>query len=112
MDLPPRAAPEAFRRLQEINEGKISGERSSLRVEVVGGGCSGGSTSIFDLVETPEPDDLELTENGQRILVDRMSLPFLVGAVIGFEDGLAAQKFVIENPNAASSCGCGTSFSI
>ena len=57
-------------------------------------------------------DDLILEKNGQRVLVDQVSLPFLSNAVIDFSAELIGARFVIQNPNAQSSCGCGTSFSL
>jgi len=82
-----------------------------LRVAVDGGGCSGFQYR-FELVETAEPDDLRIEAAGQAALVDPVSLPFLKGSEIAFVDDLAGAQFVVRNPNAASSCGCGVSFSI
>jgi iron-sulfur cluster insertion protein len=63
-------------------------------------------------LDEPAPDDLVLEKGGQRVLVDQISLPFLANAVIDFTDELIGARFVVENPNAKSSCGCGTSFSL
>lgn len=82
-----------------------------LRIAVEGGGCSGFQYQM-DLVETGEDDDLKISHDGQTALVDPVSVPFLKGSVIDFVDELAGAQFVIQNPNAASSCGCGVSFSI
>jgi iron-sulfur cluster assembly accessory protein len=82
----------------------------ALRVAVEGGGCSGFQYEI-DLDE-PREDDLVLEGDGQKVVVDAVSLPFLVNAVIDFSEELIGARFVIENPNATSSCGCGTSFSL
>jgi iron-sulfur cluster assembly accessory protein len=82
-----------------------------LRVAVEGGGCSGFQYRL-DLVDTAEPDDLRIEANGQAALVDAVSVPFLRGSEIAFVDELAGAQFVIRNPNAATSCGCGVSFSI
>ena len=57
-------------------------------------------------------DDLVIEKDGQRVLVDSDSLPFLANAMIDFSDALIGARFVVENPNASSSCGCGTSFSL
>ena len=81
-----------------------------LRIYVQGGGCSGFQYDIR--LDDPAPDDLVLEGEGQKVLVDSVSLPFLAGATIDFSDELIGARFVIENPNATSSCGCGTSFSI
>ena len=99
----------AARRLAKLAEAE--GHPVMLRVAVDGGGCSGFQYR-FDLVETPEPDDLRIEADGQAALVDPVSLPFLKGSEIAFVDDLAGAQFVVRNPNAASSCGCGVSFSI
>ncbi len=106
--LPPRVTDRAFARLAEIAE--MTGETKALRVAVEGGGCSGFQYDIR--LDDPVADDLVLEKDGQRVLVDQVSLPFLSNAVIDFTDELIGARFVIENPNAASSCGCGTSFSM
>ena len=108
LTLPPKVTPRAFERLAEINAGA---ERpQALRVSVEGGGCSGFQYDIR--LDTPSDDDLVLEEKGQKVLVDPVSLPFLANAVIDFSEELIGARFVIQNPNASSSCGCGTSFSM
>jgi iron-sulfur cluster insertion protein len=87
------------------------GKALLLRVAVDGGGCSGFQYR-FELVETAEPDDIRIEADGQAAVVDAVSLPFLKGSEIAFVDDLAGAQFVVRNPNAASSCGCGVSFSI
>ncbi|TKA96271.1 iron-sulfur cluster assembly accessory protein [Cereibacter changlensis] len=108
LTLPPRVTDRAFARLAEIAE--TSGERRALRVAVEGGGCSGFQYDIK--LDDPAADDLVLEKDGLKVLVDQVSLPFLSNAVIDFSEELIGARFVIENPNASSSCGCGTSFSI
>ena len=108
LTLPPRVTPRAFERLAEINESAEAPK--ALRVAVDGGGCSGFQYNI-DLDE-PADGDLVLEGEGQRVVVDEVSLPFLANAVIDFSEELIGARFVIDNPNATSSCGCGTSFSI
>jgi iron-sulfur cluster assembly accessory protein len=108
LTLPPRVTPRAFARLAEIAE--LTGEQKALRVAVEGGGCSGFQYDIR--LDDPAADDLVLEGAGQKVLVDAVSLPFLANAVIDFTEELIGARFVIENPNASSSCGCGTSFSI
>lgn len=106
--LPPRVTDRAFARLAEI--AATMGEPRPLRVAVDGGGCSGFQYSIT--LDDPATDDLVLEKDGQKVLVDTVSLPFLSNAVIDFTDELIGARFVVENPNAKSSCGCGTSFSM
>ena len=107
MQLPPTVTPRAFERLAEIG---ASDQGKALRVAVEGGGCSGFQYEI-DLDE-PRDDDLVLEGSGQKVVVDAVSLPFLADAVIDFSEELIGARFIIENPNASSSCGCGTSFSM
>lgn len=108
LTLPPRVTARAFERLAEI--ALITGQQKSLRVAVEGGGCSGFNYDIK--LDDPLPDDLVLEENGLKVLIDTVSLPFLANAVIDFTEELIGARFVIQNPNATSSCGCGTSFSV
>ena len=65
-----------------------------------------------EIVDDPKDDDLILEGAGQKVVVDSISLPFLANAVIDFSEELIGARFVIENPNATSACGCGTSFSM
>ncbi|NNU80212.1 iron-sulfur cluster assembly accessory protein [Halovulum dunhuangense] len=111
MDLavPPRVTDRAFNRLAEICE--QAGEAKCLRIAVDGGGCSGFQYDI-SLADAPEADDLVLEKGGQRVLVDPVSLPFLSNAEIDYTAELIGARFVVNNPNASSSCGCGTSFSM
>jgi iron-sulfur cluster assembly accessory protein len=108
LTLPPRVTDRAFERLAEI--AALTGQAKALRVAVEGGGCSGFQYDIN--LDDPAADDLILEKNGQRVLVDQVSLPFLSNAVIDFSAELIGARFVIQNPNAQSSCGCGTSFSL
>ncbi|WP_294927631.1 iron-sulfur cluster assembly accessory protein [uncultured Paracoccus sp.] len=107
LNLPPKVTDRAFARLAEINE---SGQPVPLRVAVLGGGCSGFQYEIR--LDDKAEDDLVIEGQGQQVVVDPVSLPFLAGAVIDFADELIGARFTIENPNATSSCGCGTSFAI
>jgi len=85
--------------------------KTALRVQVNGGGCSGFQYE-FVLTEAPADDDLVIEKGGVRAVVDPVSQGFLEGSEIDFIDDLMGQSFRIRNPNATSSCGCGTSFSI
>ena len=107
MNLPPKVTERAFARLSEIG---AADQGQALRVAVEGGGCSGFQYEIK--LDTPADDDVILSDGGETVIVDQVSLPFLTGAVIDFTEELIGARFVIENPNATSSCGCGTSFSI
>lgn len=82
-----------------------------LRVYVTGGGCSGFQYG-FSFESSASPDDARVDRNGVTLLVDQASLQYLAGAEIDFEDGLEGARFIIRNPNATSTCGCGTSFSV
>ncbi|MGR3464675.1 HesB/IscA family protein [Limimaricola sp.] len=107
LTLPPKVTPRAWERLSEIG---AQAQGKALRVAVEGGGCSGFQYEIA--LDDPKEDDLVLEGSGEKVVVDAVSLPFLADAVIDFADELIGARFVIENPNATSSCGCGTSFSI
>ncbi len=82
-----------------------------LRVSVEGGGCSGFSYK-FDLEDTKNEDDLLIERDGAKVLVDEMSMEFMRGSEIDFSTELIGAAFKINNPNATSGCGCGTSFSL
>jgi iron-sulfur cluster insertion protein len=81
-----------------------------LRVFVTGGGCSGFQYG-FTFDETVNDDDTSMEKNGVTLLIDPMSYQYLVGAEIDYTEGLEGAQFVIKNPNATSTCGCGSSFS-
>ncbi|MBX9847916.1 MAG: iron-sulfur cluster insertion protein ErpA [Rhodocyclaceae bacterium] len=81
-----------------------------LRVFVSGGGCSGFQYG-FTFDEAVNEDDTTLEKNGVTLLIDAMSYQYLVGAEIDYTEGLEGSQFVIKNPNATSTCGCGSSFS-
>ena len=81
-----------------------------LRVFVQGGGCSGFQYG-FTFDEVVNDDDTPMTKNGVTLLIDAMSLQYLLGAEIDYKEDLQGAQFVIKNPNATSTCGCGSSFS-
>jgi iron-sulfur cluster insertion protein len=81
-----------------------------LRVFVTGGGCSGFQYG-FTFDEVQNEDDTVLNKNGVTLLIDSMSFQYLVGAEIDYQEGLEGAQFVIKNPNATTTCGCGSSFS-
>ncbi|HSC18972.1 MAG TPA: iron-sulfur cluster insertion protein ErpA [Rhizomicrobium sp.] len=108
-DQPVSVSARAARRIAEIL--KAEPQPAMLRVAVTGGGCSGFQYN-FALDEMKTADDLVLERDGAVVLIDSMSLDFLRGAEIDFVDDLIGASFKINNPNAQSSCGCGTSFSV
>ena len=94
-----------------IKDQGLPEDASRLRVGVKGGGCSGFSY-MLDLVEdAPSESDEQLESNGVKILCDMKSYLYLNGAEIDFKDEVMGRGFVFKNPNATSSCGCGSSFS-
>jgi iron-sulfur cluster assembly accessory protein len=103
-----RITPLAAEKVTEIRKAEGIEDDMALRLRVVGGGCSGFS---YDLYFDPKNDmDRELTSNGVRIVVDQMSLMYLVGTEIDYVEGLAGAGFKFHNPNVKSTCGCGSSF--
>lgn len=108
LSLPPKVTDRAFAQIDSINS--ASTDVKCLRVAVEGGGCSGFQYDIK--LDDPADDDLVLEKDGVKVLIDPVSLPFLTDAVIDYSQELIGARFVIENPNASSSCGCGTSFSM
>jgi len=82
-----------------------------FRIAVNGGGCSGYQYE-FTFDDTRTEDDILVERDGARLLVDQVSLDFLGGSEVDFVEGLMGSHFEIKNPNAKSSCGCGTSFSV
>jgi len=81
-----------------------------LRVYVQGGGCSGFQYG-FTFDEEQQDDDTAVDKDGVRLLVDPMSFQYLIGAKIDFKDDIDGARFIINNPNASTTCGCGSSFS-
>jgi iron-sulfur cluster assembly accessory protein len=102
-------SPSAAARVAEILSSDPAAR--ALRVEVLAGGCSGLQYK-FDLTATQNPDDLVLQTGGASVFVDPVSLDFLNGAELDFKDSLMGAHFLVKNPNATASCGCGTSFSV
>jgi iron-sulfur cluster insertion protein len=92
--------------IQEENNPNLN-----LRVFVQGGGCSGFSYG-FTFDEDQNEDDFIIEKNGVKYLVDAMSMQYLQGAVIDFKSTFEGEQFVISNPNAQTTCGCGSSFSV
>ncbi len=101
------AAANKVRRLIEEEEN----DSLKLRVFVTGGGCSGFSYG-FTFDEEVNEDDTAVIKDGVTVLVDPMSFQYLAGSEVDYKEGLQGSQFVIKNPNATTTCGCGSSFSI
>ncbi|WP_018691605.1 iron-sulfur cluster insertion protein ErpA [Algicola sagamiensis] len=86
-------------------------EALKLRVYITGGGCSGFQYG-FTFDENVNPDDLQIEKEGVTMVVDAMSLQYLVGGTVDYLEGLEGSRFVVNNPNATTTCGCGSSFSV
>lgn len=100
----------AVRRVRALtSEGEFKG--MMLRVSVSGGGCSGFQYA-FSFDDAPVADDHVIVRDGVSVLIDDVSWEFLVGSELHFAEELIGSYFTLRNPNAASTCGCGTSFSI
>ncbi|HEY5048663.1 MAG TPA: iron-sulfur cluster insertion protein ErpA [Rhizomicrobium sp.] len=99
----------AARRISEILQAEPT--PTMLRLAVTGGGCSGFQYN-FALDASRQDDDFVIERDGAIVLVDPMSLEFLKGSEVDFVDDLIGASFKVKNPNASSSCGCGTSFSV
>jgi iron-sulfur cluster insertion protein len=82
-----------------------------LRVYIIGGGCSGFQYG-FAFEEETEEGDFIIENDGVEMMIDPMSYPYLMGSVVDYKEDLQGSRFVIENPNAKTTCGCGSSFSI
>lgn len=100
----------AVAKIQSLVEEEGNSELK-LRVYVTGGGCSGFQYG-FSFDEELEDDDTKIEKEGITVVVDPMSYPYLVGSVVDYQEGLQGSRFTVENPNASSTCGCGSSFSI
>lgn len=114
-EIPPRPAPltvtdSAARRIAKVlaAEGRPD---ARLRVSVSGGGCS-GFQYVFALDDKSEDGDIVIDGDGASVVVDGMSLLYVIGAELDFVEDLTGSYFRVKNPNASSSCGCGTSFAI
>lgn len=100
----------AAKRIAELCAAK--GEKDlKFRISVNGGGCSGFQYD-FNLVKDRQDDDLAVERDGVTMLVDGLSLLYLTGSEVDFVEELAGSMFVVKNPNATASCGCGSSFAV
>lgn len=109
MDITPfRVTERAAERIAEIAAANGGG---ALRVAVLAGGCSGFQYK-FDLDRETAPDDVVIEQGPARVFIDPASLDLLAGSELDYKDALMGSHFAVRNPQATSSCGCGTSFSI
>lgn len=100
---------EAYAKIKDIMLETETGD-VALRVFVQGGGCSGMQYG-FTFDEEQNEDDFQFEKNGIKVLIDSMSISYLTGATINYKEDLMGSSFVIDNPNAQTTCGCGSSFS-
>jgi iron-sulfur cluster insertion protein len=110
LDAPLQFSPSAAAKVRELiaEEGNAD---LKLRVYIQGGGCSGFQYG-FEFDETRGEDDVAVERDGVTLLVDPLSLQYLAGAEIDYSESLTGAQFVIRNPNARTTCGCGSSFSV
>lgn len=100
----------AVNRINELLAGKDT-PGLKLRVFIRGGGCSGFQYG-FQFDQERQEDDVSIEHEGVEVLVDMLSLQYLTGAEIDYQDDLLGSRFLVNNPNASTTCGCGSSFSI
>ncbi len=100
----------AVRKVQQLIDEEENAELK-LRVYITGGGCSGFQYG-FTFDEAAADDDTAITTDGVTLLVDPMSFQYLMGSEVDYKEGLEGSRFVVNNPNATTTCGCGASFSI
>lgn len=102
--------PLAATKVNEIRDTEAIEAEMGLRLRVVGGGCAGFSYDLY--FDTPTEVDQQFEVEGVRVVVDEMSLMYLVGTQIDYVEGLQGAGFKFQNPNVKSTCGCGSSFSV
>lgn len=100
----------AANKVRQLRDGEGSDDLM-LRVYVTGGGCSGFSYG-FSFAEAANDDDARFDHGDVAMLVDSLSYPYLVGSEVDYLEGLEGSRFIVKNPNATTTCGCGSSFSI
>ncbi|MEM6707368.1 MAG: iron-sulfur cluster insertion protein ErpA [Pseudomonadota bacterium] len=101
----------AVQRVARLLASEPGGEALKLRVFVTGGGCSGFSYG-FTFDEEAADDDAIVEQDGVTLLVDSLSYPYLAGSVVDYVEDLSGAQFIVTNPNAAATCGCGNSFAV
>ena len=101
----------AVSRINQLLTTKDNPEDLMLRVYIQGGGCSGFQYG-FQFEEDQQEDDISVEKDGIKVVVDMLSLQYLGGAEIDFKDDILGSRFMVNNPNASATCGCGSSFAI
>ena len=109
MTTPVTISERAARRISQIL--KNEGDGAMLRISVEGGGCSGFQYK-FDMERARADDDLVIDRDGATVLIDPVSINYMVGSEIDFVEDLIGAAFKVKNPKATASCGCGTSFAL
>ncbi|MBF7683767.1 iron-sulfur cluster insertion protein ErpA [Acinetobacter sp. B5B] len=100
----------AAKKVRQLRDSEGS-QALMLRVYVTGGGCSGFSYG-FNFAESANDDDAAFENGDVKMVVDSLSYQYLIGSVVDYIEGLEGSRFVVKNPNATTTCGCGSSFSI
>lgn len=100
----------AAKKLAKLKDGE-GNPSLMLRVYVTGGGCSGFSYN-FDFADALDEDDATFTNGDEILVIDSLSYQYLHGSTIDYTEGLEGSRFIVDNPNATTTCGCGSSFSI
>jgi iron-sulfur cluster assembly accessory protein len=95
---------------EKIRDLATAGEEQALRVAVRGGGCSGFQYALA--LDAPKDDDHVFEHNGVAVIVDKLSMQFVLGSEVDYVDGLQGAGFTVNNPNVVAACGCGSSFQV
>ena len=101
----------AVQKILSLKSDEANSAQLNLRVYVTGGGCSGFQYG-FSFDDVVEEDDTRIEKGGANLVVDSLSLQYLQGSTVDYIEDLTGSKFIISNPNATTTCGCGESFSI
>ena len=101
----------AVNKILSLADSEDDSNKLNLRVYVTGGGCSGFQYG-FSFDKVIDEEDTCITKDGANLVIDSLSLQYLEGSTIGYSEDLMGSKFIIKNPNATTTCGCGESFSI
>jgi iron-sulfur cluster assembly protein len=100
----------AAEKIKDLVAGRDDADESALRVAVRGGGCSGFQYALA--LDKAKDDDHVFEHNGVAVVVDKVSMQFVLGSEVDFVDGLQGAGFVVNNPNVVAACGCGSSFQV